>query len=75
MALREDVAAAMGGDSSALERPKKGKGKRSVSEIVASLNPKQRQALRSRAEKILEALDAIESAESKSEPESEEELI
>jgi hypothetical protein len=59
--LREDVAAAVKGDASALERPQKGKGKkRSPAEVVAGLSAKQRSTLRARAEEIIAAIDEYE---------------
>ena len=69
MALKEDVAAALDGDASALERPKS--KERSPEQVIAGLSQKQRQALRARAEEIIRAIDELEEAEE--EPEAEEE--
>jgi hypothetical protein len=76
MALREDVKSALAGNASALERPKKGKSKqRSPKEVMASLSPEQRKALRARAEAVLEALDAVEGAEAEESDEEEGEIL
>lgn len=74
MALKDDVASALEGDASALERPegKSKSKKRSPVEVVRGLSAKQRSALRSRAEEIIAAIDEVE-AESEGESTEEEE--
>jgi hypothetical protein len=74
MPLQDEIASALGGDDRPLKSRGEGKSKkRSPEEVVASLSPRQRSALRARVEAILEALDAVE-AESESEPDEEEEM-
>jgi hypothetical protein len=68
--LQGDIKAALGGDKAVLDtKPAKDKGK-SPLEVVKNLSPKQRSALRARAEEIIAAIDEVE-AESESEPEEE----
>lgn len=69
MGFREDVSAALGGDATALEKPKR----KTPRDIVGAMSAKKRAAFRSLIEEYLAALDEFEVADEVGPPDEDEE--